>query len=255
LGWLTDWLILDTDKVLAGQVWRLLTYAFLHAPEYFSLHLIFNMLFLWWFGSDVEQLYGRKEFLAIYLCSAVIGGIAFVAWNLAMNYTNTCLGASGAITTMLILCALHYPRRIVYIYLVPMPIWLFAIFNVAQDSLGLFGIIRSNVAFVVHLGGAVFAVAYYKLQWSIVGTFRDLLWWRRTARTRARLKLFEPSNDPKEPVAVSATPAASGNVDEHLEAKLDAVLEKIQTKGKESLTEQEQEVLRQAAEMYKKRRI
>src|SRR5437899_2781684 len=65
-GWVTEWLILDPTKVMQGQVWRLLTFAFLHAPDTL-VHILFNMLFLWWFGSDVEQLYGRKEFLAIYL--------------------------------------------------------------------------------------------------------------------------------------------------------------------------------------------
>src|SRR5258707_2286603 len=52
-GVVTDWLILDVYKVLDGQVWRLLTYAFLHSTDGFFLHIIFNMLFLCWFGSDV----------------------------------------------------------------------------------------------------------------------------------------------------------------------------------------------------------
>ena len=65
-GWVTDWFILDVNAVLRGEVWRLVSFAFLHAPDS-PFHLIFNMLFLWWFGSDIEQLYGRKEYLAIYL--------------------------------------------------------------------------------------------------------------------------------------------------------------------------------------------
>ena len=64
------------------------------------------MLFLWWFGSDVEQLYGRKEFLAIYLLSAFCGGAAFEIWSLAQNPTSVptsyCLGASGAVTMLLV---------------------------------------------------------------------------------------------------------------------------------------------------------
>src|SRR5262249_30027874 len=67
----TSWLILDVQKVLDGQVWRLLTAAFVHSTQFPFMHVFFNMLFLWWFGSDVEQLYGRKEFLAIYLVSAI----------------------------------------------------------------------------------------------------------------------------------------------------------------------------------------
>src|SRR5258707_7251077 len=65
----TDALILDFPKVLQGQIWRLLTYAFLHDSFW---HIFWNMLLLWWFGKDVEDLYGPREFLTIYLLSAIL---------------------------------------------------------------------------------------------------------------------------------------------------------------------------------------
>ena len=49
---------------------RLLSYAFLHDPGDI-FHILFNMLFLWWFGSDVEDLYGPREFLSFYLTAAL----------------------------------------------------------------------------------------------------------------------------------------------------------------------------------------
>src|SRR5437899_11340559 len=53
----TEAFLLDADQVLHGQVWRLLTGAFLHDPR--SLwHIVFNMLLLWWLGSEVEAVYG-----------------------------------------------------------------------------------------------------------------------------------------------------------------------------------------------------
>ena len=66
---------LDAVKVLHGEIWRLLTFSFLHstsAPD----HILWNMLFLFWFGSDVEDLYGPREFLAFYLGAALFGGVA-----------------------------------------------------------------------------------------------------------------------------------------------------------------------------------
>ena len=72
--------------------------------------------------------------------------------------------------------------------------------------------------------------------------------------SRPRLKLYNPEDDKEEPVGVAATSTAVAAVNEHLEAKLDAVLEKIAKTGKESLTPKEQEILRQASEMYKRRR-
>jgi membrane associated rhomboid family serine protease len=258
-GWITDWFILDAAKVMDGQIWRLLTYAFLHSPDPYFMHLLFNMIFLWWFGSDVEQVYGRKEFLAIYLTSAVLGGIAYVAWRLAMGSNFACLGASGAVSTMLILCALHFPRRILYIFFLPMPIWLFALLNIAKDSYLMLhewrGGASSGVAVQVHIAGAAFAVAYYHWNGTITGLLGGLMWWRHRRLTRSRLKLFEPEDDEHEPVAVSAkTSPQQVAADEYLEAKLDAVLEKIAKKGKDSLTEQEQNILVKAAEMYKRRR-
>jgi membrane associated rhomboid family serine protease len=255
-GVVTEWLILDVQKVLHGQVWRLLTYAFLHDPNpggYF-LHIIFNMIFLWWFGSDVEQLYGPKEFLAIYLTSAFLGGVTYEAWGLLpQTRAGPCLGASGAVTTMLFLCALHYPRRIIHLWFFPMPIWLFALFNFLRDAAGVFGMGDRGIAFCVHLAGAGFAVGYYQWQGSIVQSLSGLLWWKNT-RSRARLKLFNPDAEEPEPVAVSAHSASTIAMDEHLEAKLDAILEKINKTGKDSLTDKEQEILRRAAEMYKRRR-
>src|SRR5262245_52489730 len=56
-SWFTELFVLDVGDVLNGQVWRLLTYAFLHSESQL-VHILFNMLFLWWFGSDVEDIYG-----------------------------------------------------------------------------------------------------------------------------------------------------------------------------------------------------
>jgi membrane associated rhomboid family serine protease len=243
------WLVLQPQAVLHGEVWRLLTYAFVHAD---FMHIFWNMLFLWWFGSDVEQLYGRKEFLAIYLVSAVLGGAAFEASALLIRGPNAmCVGASGAVTTLLFLNACHFPRRVILLFLfLPIPIWFFALYGLARDAYS-FLTQTGNVAAEVHLAGAAFGLIYYQMQLNITDWFTGLMWWKHASRPR--LKIFNPTREKEEPVAVSAA-SSSVVMDEHLEAKLDAVLEKIARTGKESLTEQEQRILQQAAEMYKRRR-
>jgi membrane associated rhomboid family serine protease len=159
-GVFTGFFVMDVPKVLHGQVWRLLTYAFLHDPSSF-LHIVFNMIFLWWFGSDVEDLYGFREFLTFYLAAAVVGGLAFVAAVEAdLSKAAPMLGASGAVTAVLLLCALHYPTRIIYVFLIPMPIWLFVVLQVAKDTFVLLGGPNTGVAVSAHLGGAVFGYAY-----------------------------------------------------------------------------------------------
>jgi membrane associated rhomboid family serine protease len=247
LEWVEDKLTLSTPLVLQGEVWRVLTYAFLHFD---FLHILFNMLFLWWFGSDLEGEYGSAEFLAFYLGAAVAGAGGYMLHG-AMSpsvFASHCLGASGAVTGTMLLCAIHFPNRtILMMMMVPVPIWFFVVFSVVKDVIGLYDD-RTRVAVAGHLGGAAFAGLYYHFGWRLTGFWRGFQNWRRQ-RSRPRLRIYKPSGD-KEPVTVGARPDA----DEHLEAKVDAVLEKVMRSGQQSLTEQERQLLLRASEIYKKRR-
>jgi membrane associated rhomboid family serine protease len=256
----THYLSLDVGGVLHGQVWRLVTYAFMHDTH--SLwHIVFNMLFLWWFGKEVEDLYGSREFLAFYLVSAVLSGLAFVVAGLAgwtgggrppgLEWIPTCIGASGAVTAVMVLYALHYPTAVINIWFVfPIPIWVFVLFQVGKDLLTFLGGQPTGTAVSVHLGGAAFAFAYYKLHWRVLYLVPNLGQWRRQL-TRPRLRVYrEEQVSAETPVPVSGGP----DVDEHLEAKVDAVLEKVARHGQASLTENERQILMRASEVYKKRR-
>jgi membrane associated rhomboid family serine protease len=272
-GPVTDALILNTQKVLDGQVWRLLTYAFLHdpgigfAPGQFYFHILFNMLFLWWFGSDMEEMYGPREFLAFYLTAAFLGGVAYTIIGALTNHQN-CLGASGAVTAVMVLCALHFPNRTILLFFVlPVPLWLFVGFQVVQDTFlfvnqtmeQIHQVLRieplkTRVAVSVHLAGAAFAFAYYKLQWRLTGFLSRFSAWK-AHRSRPRLRVYrEEERRPSEAITAAVPPPLSRDVDEQLEAKLDAVLEKVARSGQASLTESERQILLRASEVYKRRR-
>jgi membrane associated rhomboid family serine protease len=256
-GFLTDALILNVNDVLHGQVWRLLTYAFLHDTNSIY-HILFNMLFLWWFGADMEDLYGPREFLAFYLSAAVAGGVLYTLTEVATGSYHSALGASGAVTGVLVLCAIHYPTRIIYVmFLLPVPIWLFVVFSVGMDAFRLLGHMQNGVAVAGHLGGAVFAFAYHRFHIRLTNLLPGLRDWQRR-RNQPRLRVYHEDEDDadKRPQAVAvAAPAASSALDdEQLEAKMDAVLEKISRVGKENLTDSEREVLMRASERLKKRR-
>jgi membrane associated rhomboid family serine protease len=242
----TEALDLDAEKVLHGQVWRLLTHAFLHAG---LLHILFNMLFLWWFGSDMEDLYGSKEFLAFYLVAALVGGLAFVGADQAGLQRGVGLGASGAVTAVLVLCACHYPTRTILFFFLPIPIWVFVAFQMAKDFLGFLGV-SSGVGWSAHLGGAAFGLLYYHFQWRMMNLWPDLRAWRR-ARSRPRLRVYR-EDDSQAPVSVAAP--AVPEVDEQLEAKMDAILEKVKDHGMSSLTESERQVLQRASAAIRRRR-
>ena len=250
----TDALVLNVDRVVFhGEVWRLLTYAFLHDPGDI-FHILFNMLLLWWFGSDLEDLYGPREFLAFYLIAAICGGLLFSAARLIGFPGDVCYGASGAVTAVLVLCAFHYPRRIIYLFLfLPVPIWLFVVGSVAYDAYTLLAHHNTGVAVAVHLGGAAFAFLYYRRHWRIDPVLQNFwsgaLAWRKRA-TRPPLRVYREEERP-EPVRAAVAPSVE---EDHIRAEMDAVLEKISRVGRENLTESDLKVLQRASEILRRRR-
>ncbi len=255
LGPITDALILDVPSVLHGQVWRLLTYAFLHSPD--SLwHIVLNMWFLWMFGPDLEEIYGPREFLAFYLSACIFAGVGYVVFHLLGVPGARALGASGATTAVLLLCALHYPTRtILLFFIIPVPIWVCILIVLLPDAYSFLMALRyqqdtGGIGVTGHLAGALFGFLYYKRQWRMLNLLPDLRsLQRRRSRPRLRVYREELADAP-----VAARAATRSDVDEHLEAKVDAVLEKVAKFGQGSLSDQEKEILLRASEVYRKRR-
>jgi membrane associated rhomboid family serine protease len=278
LGWFSDALDLEVGKVLHGQIWRLLSYSFLHDPDTIW-HILFNMLFLWWFGSDVEEMYGPREFLAFYLSACLVGGVLFVASSVAwVPNTLPCLGASGGVLAVLTLCAIHFPRRVILLFFIlPIPLPLFLLFVLAGDAYVFLTRAESGTAVAAHLGGALFAGLYYRSRIRLMDwlpPFWDREYWQGWRRRLfgPRLRLFvddsvkdkwnAPKRRPSSSAAQSIYRPEEGTqqsvsapvADEHLEAKMDAILEKISRVGKENLTESEREFLLRASEIFRRRR-
>jgi membrane associated rhomboid family serine protease len=254
-GPFTDALLLDVDKVMHGEVWRLLTYAFLHSTDSL-LHILFNMLFLFWFGRQVEDRLGPREFLAFYLLSAVVAGLAYVAAAEAGFHRGSALGASGAVTATLVLAALYNPRQIIYLFFVlPVPIWGFVVFVVAKDAFDLLGRTPNGIATSAHLGGAAFAFAYYRMGLRVTSWLPSLSGLARgkPERSKPRLRLYR-EEETETPVPAGARASAPRAEDEQLEAQMDAILAKIPRVGMEGLTESERQLLLRASEAIKRRR-
>jgi membrane associated rhomboid family serine protease len=240
-SFITDAFVLNKFAVYQGQVWRLLTYAFLHFDIW---HILFNMLFLWWFGSDMEDLLGPREFLAFYLMAAFLGGLSFMLVGITSPQNGLCMGASGAVTAVLVLCAFYYPSRIIYIYFLPVPVWAFVAFQVVRDAYVFFSRQQTTTAVSVHLMGALFAFAYYQRRWRLMDFWPDVKSWSKRQR-QPRLKVYREEVPP---------PPPKGESDELLEARIDAILQKVAEHGRESLSESEREMLLKASEIYKRRR-
>lgn len=225
--------------------YQLLTYGFLHSLDDVG-HILVNMLILWMFGREIEQRYGKREFLAFYLCAIVAGGLVWslseslYMWShglgaIADQRVPRALGASGAITALVVLFALNYPhRQVLFMFFIPMPMWLAAMIGVLFDVRG--AIVRSgNVAFMDHLGGALFALLYYRFGWTLGRLIpeRLKLHW---PGTKPRLRVHEPDEEGE------------------LSQKVDAILQKIQEQGQDSLTWTERRLLEKASRRYQEKR-
>lgn len=241
-----DWLAIERDLVFSyGQIWRLLTYAFIHS-ETQLLHIGCNMLGLYFLGRIVSQTLGEREFLWVYLTSAVFSGIV-QASSMAIFRTpgqDWALGASGAVCAVFVLFALHYPRMKLYFFGV-LPIearWLLAV-AVAWDGLGFLGLVPSlfvgdgaKVGHAAHLGGLAFGFLYF--QWNM----NLCRWWDQfagrmseTPKSRSNLKVYNPGSQPEVDYAT----------------KVDDILAKITAHGEASLTDRERRMLTQASEHLK----
>ncbi len=249
--------IYDPAKILQGEVWRLVTPIFLHADLW---HLAFNMLVLWWAGSRVEELYGKSEFTIFYLASGIFANVLTLSLQAAGIVPVTlALGASGAVTAVIVLYACHAPfQQVSLFFVITVPLWFLVVFYIAMDLLGALGLGQRGIGYVAHLGGALFGYVYYRTGFRFHALIPSLPS-RSRNRARPTLRIVRPDPDDLDegdrvPAAVESVPRSADNSDETFESKVDRVLDKVSKHGQESLTPEEREILFRASEVYKKRR-
>lgn len=142
-------------------LWQPVTYMFLHGG---LGHLLFNMLALWMFGTDLERTWGTRFFTKYYF----ITGIGAAATSLVLSiwigeiYYSTTVGASGAIYGLLLAYALYFPHRTIYMIIFPLPARVFVIIAGTLAFMNSLGGSSSNVAHTAHLGGLVVGYLYLK---------------------------------------------------------------------------------------------
>jgi membrane associated rhomboid family serine protease len=146
------------------HVWQLVTYMFLHAGVF---HLLFNMLALWLFGSELERVWGTRYFLKFYFVTGIGAGaltvlFSFLPFDFAESLRQSVIiGASGAIYGLLLAFALLFPDRPIYMYLVfPIPAKYFVMIYGALALYASLG--DSGVANVTHLGGLLVGYLFLK---------------------------------------------------------------------------------------------
>jgi membrane associated rhomboid family serine protease len=233
----TAWLALDADWYRRPwQVYQLLTYGFLHSPNDLW-HIALNMFALWLFGREVEARYGAREYLAFYLAAIIVAGVVWTVAEIPTGVFATMMGASGAVSAVVILFAVNFPyRTVLFFFIIPMPMWVAAVIIVAMDAFG--AVNRSGtVAYTAHLGGAAFGFLYYKWRLRLERWLPGQTW-RVGLRRRPKLRVVDSDS-----VDYNAT-----------DRRVDEILQKIQEHGQDSLTSRERSILEEASREYQRRR-
>ena len=206
------------------QLWRLITYQFLHG---YTMHILFNMLFLFFLGPTLEKHWGSRRFIIFYLFCGAVGGL-FYPLLVALKFlaAGPMIGASGAILGMLAACAILFPHFIVFFFFFPIPIRIFAIICIFIATATIVSRGANAGGEAAHLAGIAAGAVYVFSQ-----SWRDKL--KRKARAGTwEKKAYEQRNT---------------------QADVDRILQKVHDFGIHSLTSKERKILKQATQAQQSR--
>jgi membrane associated rhomboid family serine protease len=231
--------LIPADVVSKLRLWQFVTYMFLHGGFF---HLLFNMLILWMFGSEMERTWGPETFIRYYFFTGVGAGI--LTWVLSPASPIPNIGASGALYGILLAYAMTYPNRLIYIYfIVPVPAKYLVVIFGAFEFLASVSHTSDGIGHFAHLGGMLFGLVYLRVfgiaswarpegkGWWDPASWRDAY---RRWRRRQRMKVLDLQE----------------KRDAARKAEVDAILEKIAREGMDSLTSREKKILEEASDKH-----
>lgn len=179
-------------------LWQFFTYMFLHAMNPF--HILFNMMGLWFLGSELEMRWGSKLFLGYYLFTGIGAGLIYVltlaiygavSGSVPASYATPVVGASGAVFGILLAYGVLFGDRMLYFFgAFPIKARYFVMIIAGVEVIMLLTNIGGGVANLAHLGGLV-AGALFLVGWT---RFQQLKW-RKGSATRRNLKLVVNKDD------------------------------------------------------------
>ncbi|KMQ52182.1 Rhomboid family protein [Chitinispirillum alkaliphilum] len=227
--------LIPRNTFLQGQIWRIFTYMFLHSTVSI-FHIVFNMLILWMFGVEMENIWGTSKFLRFYfICGA--GSALFSLFSLLqpLAAVTPVIGASGAVIGVLTAYAFYYPhRQVLLFFIIPINIKVLIIGYAIYSFLFSFGVGRGTISHITHLGGILVAYIYLKYSRLVTRWATDIkeTWSEKAQRAQVQEQIKNKR---------------------YFEQEVDPVLEKISKQGMDSLTKDEKRVLKKAAKMDKER--
>ena len=200
------------------KIWQPFTYMFFHGDIW---HVLINMFVLWMFGSELERVWGKKNFLRFYFITGVGSGLATMLFGL--QSTIPIVGASGAIYGVLLAYGVMFPNRTVYLYgIIPIKsIW----FVIGIGVIAFFSSFNNvtNISHLTHLFGMIIGYLYLKRPVH----FRSL--WFSVFKKVLEYRI----QNQEEKISRSV----------EIERDLNSILDKINREGFKSLTQEEEERL------------
>lgn len=149
----------NVGAIQRGDYIRLLSAGFLHAD---LMHLLFNMLTLYFFGPIVIDAFGEIAFLTIYLGSILLGNL-FSLFIYQKQGWYSAIGASGGVSGILFAAIAVYPQIGIYFFFIPIPIPGY-IFGLLYFGYSVYMMLNprqhDNIGHAAHLGGAFFGLVY-----------------------------------------------------------------------------------------------
>ncbi len=229
------------------QPWTLLSYMFLHEG---FLHIIFNMLFLYWFGLLVQEYLGSRKLVNLYILGGIAGGLLYmVLYNIAPYFSDQLegslmLGASAGVYAIVVAAATLRPDTEFRLLLIgAVKIKYIAIFYVLVAFANSAGANAGGE--LAHLGGAALGY-FYILQLhkgndlgapvQAVGLFFEKLF---SQKPKVKVTYRRKPDEQKSPASKRNT-ASSGN---STQEEIDKILDKIAEKGYDNLTKEEKRKL------------
>ena len=233
---ISKWGAFISDLAVSGfQLWRFVTYQYLHADLW---HILLNMLGLYFLGSLMEQRWGGRKFLLLYTLFGVIGALLY-ALLLAANIVQggSMIGASGSVLGLVGACAVAAPQVMVILFIFPVPIRTAAIILGAIYLLKTLGAEASRSADACHFGGLAAGAMWawmeakgiIRLPSRVSGEVGPS--GRKWVQVKIRKGAWEKKLKRKQTQ----------------QAEIDRVLRKIHEKGLNSLSRSEKKLLQQAS--------
>lgn len=169
-------LSLSLDGIKNLFLWQPLSYMFVHHSPggiqlFFILHLLFNMLILWFVGSALVAEFESKPFLRMYFLSGLVAGLSSLAFMWLSNSSFHLAGCSPSIFALLVVWAMLYPEMELLLFLT-FPVktkWL------VTGLLGLEALLSLSsgnmTSFVAHISGGFAGYSYALLAWNLQSPF------------------------------------------------------------------------------------